>query len=201
MLFRSQSWTLKPSLLLALRKYFTLTDADFSQVALCRGASNKLGFSVQLCPCAGEAASWRIRAMCQRPCCRCWHPRSACCQCRLPATPRTTRQGLPISSAFASTSDLCVVIGRSANGCSPTSRTWRAMRLGQVAPHRESTVRQNRAGHPSSKTTSRARRESCTCQGQRNAGSLTRRDSRRLAIDGVDPSSVAHPSMQWPHGL
>ena len=31
-----------------LRKYFTLTDGDFGQVAQCRGASNKLGFSVQL---------------------------------------------------------------------------------------------------------------------------------------------------------
>ncbi len=32
-----------------LRRYFTLNDADFDQIGQCRGASNKLGFSVQLC--------------------------------------------------------------------------------------------------------------------------------------------------------
>jgi hypothetical protein len=32
-----------------LRKYFTLTEADLTQVELCRGAINRLGFAVQLC--------------------------------------------------------------------------------------------------------------------------------------------------------
>jgi hypothetical protein len=27
-----------------LRRYFTLSDADFGQIGYCRGASNKLGF-------------------------------------------------------------------------------------------------------------------------------------------------------------
>ena len=33
----------------ALRKYFTLTRPDLEQVDQCRGATNKLGFTVQLC--------------------------------------------------------------------------------------------------------------------------------------------------------
>jgi hypothetical protein len=33
----------------SLRKYFTLTEADLQEVAVCRGAVNKLGFAVQLC--------------------------------------------------------------------------------------------------------------------------------------------------------
>lgn len=32
-----------------LRKYFTLTRPDLEQVDQCRGATNKLGFAVQLC--------------------------------------------------------------------------------------------------------------------------------------------------------
>lgn len=40
----------------SLRKYFTLADGDFGQVAQCCGASNKLGFSVQLC-----TLRWRDR--------------------------------------------------------------------------------------------------------------------------------------------
>lgn len=38
----------------ALRKYFTLTDADLVQVEQCRGSVNRLGFAVQLC-----ALRWR----------------------------------------------------------------------------------------------------------------------------------------------
>ena len=33
----------------SLRKYFTLTETDLQEVAVCRGVVNKLGFSVQLC--------------------------------------------------------------------------------------------------------------------------------------------------------
>ena len=33
----------------SLRKYFTLTEADLQEVAVCRGGINKLGFAVQLC--------------------------------------------------------------------------------------------------------------------------------------------------------
>jgi hypothetical protein len=33
----------------SLRKYFTLTEADLQEVAVCHGAVNKLGFAVQLC--------------------------------------------------------------------------------------------------------------------------------------------------------
>ena len=32
-----------------LRKYFTLTETDLQEVAVCRGVVNKLGFAVQLC--------------------------------------------------------------------------------------------------------------------------------------------------------
>ena len=31
------------------RKYFTLTETDLQEVAVCRGVVNKLGFAVQLC--------------------------------------------------------------------------------------------------------------------------------------------------------
>jgi hypothetical protein len=33
----------------SLRKYFTLTETDLQEVAVCRGVVNKLGFAVQLC--------------------------------------------------------------------------------------------------------------------------------------------------------
>ena len=33
----------------SLRKYFTLTETDLQDVAVCRGVVNKLGFAVQLC--------------------------------------------------------------------------------------------------------------------------------------------------------
>jgi hypothetical protein len=38
--------TLNPE---SLRKYFTLTETDLQEVAVCRGVVNKLGFAVQLC--------------------------------------------------------------------------------------------------------------------------------------------------------
>jgi hypothetical protein len=33
----------------SLRKYFTLTETDLQELAVCRGVVNKLGFAVQLC--------------------------------------------------------------------------------------------------------------------------------------------------------
>jgi Domain of unknown function (DUF4158) len=33
----------------ALQKYFTLHPRDLAEIALCRGATNRLGFAVQLC--------------------------------------------------------------------------------------------------------------------------------------------------------
>jgi hypothetical protein len=33
----------------SLRKYFTLTETDLQELAVCRGVVNKIGFAVQLC--------------------------------------------------------------------------------------------------------------------------------------------------------
>jgi Domain of unknown function (DUF4158) len=49
----------------SLRKYFTLTETDLQELAVCRGVVNKLGFAVQLsAPCVGKATSWATPAGC-----------------------------------------------------------------------------------------------------------------------------------------
>ena len=75
----------------SLRKYFTLTETDLQELAVCRGVVNKLGFAVQLCTLRWQGYFLGDTRGCLR---RYWRPSPvnwASCPCRSTTTRRTSR--------------------------------------------------------------------------------------------------------------
>jgi Domain of unknown function (DUF4158) len=103
-----------------LRKHFTLTDADFAQVALCRGASNKLGFSLQLCTLrwrghflgdVSDAPAVALQVLA---------PQLGLLPMPLADYPPNDKTRAAHFERIRQISGLCVALGRSASACSTT---------------------------------------------------------------------------------